>query len=377
MRSRFATVLVAVASVAHAQTGTESFGPFIGLHYTNASSLDVNGKIPFDSIAFTTGSMSGGGLTLGYGLTRWLSAFATIDLANGTATTPAGFPGLDVTGAMALNQVDAGLRLQLPLHRLTPYALLAYSSRLLDGHEMVGVPPGAGLDQFSMWGGEITYGAGVEFFFAREWTVDASWQQTSGTFSRLERYTGATFASGAPSTNSSRFLIGVDWHAGRQSAATTPIDTKTPLEAGQLVRVHAGTETVTGTVTFVGRDTIIVQRMVNDAPVQSAVPFACVARIEREHESRPMKGDLINGGVLGAIGGALVGAIVESKSNSAPKKDGPFFLTYFLGGAVIGGGIGAGLNALSDRWEPVPPVSVPETTVPDRAALCAPWNKSN
>ena len=381
MRIRAALALAAaVAAVAHAQERDQSLGPWFGAHYTNASALDVNGPIPFDSLAFHTNSMSGGGITIGYGLTRWLSAFATMDLASGTANTDSGFTGVPVTGSMTLNQVDAGFRLQLPLHRFTPYAVLAYSSRLVDGHQCVPTPPSSGFPcdtgPFTMWGSGVTYGAGLEFFFSRSWTADLSWQQTSGTYHRLQLADGATFASGASSSNVSRFLVGVDWHAGPQSAPAAPVDTKTPLENGQQVRVYAGTQTVTGQVAYVGRDTLIVQRMVNDAPVQTAVPVACIARVERKREMRPMKGDLINGAVLGALGGALVGAIVNGGSSSAAKKNAPFFLTYFLGGAVIGGGIGAGINALSDRWEPAPPLSVPETTAADRAALCAPWSKS-
>jgi hypothetical protein len=227
-----------------------------------------------------------------------------------------------------------------------------------------------------MWGHGFTYGAGLEFFFAREWAADVSWQQTSGAYDRLKLADGAIFSSGASSTNTPSFLVGVNWHAGRQSAPSAPVDTKTPLENGQLVRVYAGTEIVSGNVAHVGRDTLVVQRMVNDAPVQTAVPIACIARVEREREARPMQGDLINGSVLGAIGGALMGAIINGQSQSEAKKDGPFFLTYFLGGAVIGAGIGAGINALSDRWEPAPPLPVPEMTAAEHGVLCAPWTKT-
>jgi hypothetical protein len=381
MRLHFTLALIALTSLARAQERDRSLGPFFGLHYTNASGTDVNGSIPFDSIAFSTNSMSGGGLTLGYGLTPWLSAFATMDLANGTASTDPGAPtAVPVTGSMALNQVDAGFRLQLPLKKFKPYALIAYSSRFLDGHQLTPCPPSGGVGgcpgPFTMWGSGVTFGAGLEFFFAREWAADVSWQETSGTYDQLKLADGATFGSGASSTSSSRFLVGVNWHAGSQSSPSAPIDTKTPLENGQHVRVYAGTEVVSGNVAFVGRDTLIVQRMVNDAPVQSAVPIACIARVERERESRPMTGDLINGSVLGAIGGALVGTVVNGQSTSEAKKDGPFFLTYFLGGAVIGAGIGAGINALSDRWEPAPLLTVPETSAADRAALCAPWSKT-
>jgi opacity protein-like surface antigen len=372
--------LIALTSVARAQERDQSLGPFFGAHYTNASGTDVNGAVPFDSIAFSTNSMSGGGITIGYGIARWLSAYATMDLANGTAQTDTGFLAVPVTGSMALNQVDAGFRLQLPLKRLTPYAVIAYSSRFLDGHQSVPCPPSGGFGgctgTYTMWGHGFTYGAGLEFFFAREWAADVSWQQTSGTYERLKLADGATFASGASSTSASRFLVGVNWHTGPQAAPSAPIDTKTPLENGQLVRVYAGTEVVSGNVAFVGRDTLIVQRMVNDAPVQSAVPIACIARIEREREARPMKGDLINGAVLGAIGGALAGAVVNGQSTSEAKKNGPFFLTYYLGGAVIGAGIGAGINALSDRWEPAPPLPVPEMPAAEHATLCAPWMKS-
>lgn len=368
MRSAPCIALALFASAAAAQQPDHAMGPWFDVHYTSAAGTTISGAIPFQPYSFTTGKSSGGGLTIGYGFLPWLSGFVTVDGA-GSQTVSDATPVMN--GSLSLSQVDAGVRAQvaIPKAKLTPYAILAYSSRLLSG-STTGLPQGSGT--FSTWGSAVTYGAGVEFFFAPAFTLDASWQQSSGAYSHVEMPNNTTFSTGSPSSSASRVLAGVTWHAGPVGAAGgRPVTASDPLEIGQEVRVSAGSKTVSGKLEYVGRDTLVVQQQVKGEAVQTAVPVQCISGVQRQRLPRPIEGDLINGAVIGAVGGGLAAAVVNGQSSSKAKSNGTVAVDYLLTGAVLGGGIGAIVNAMSNRWEPVAPPAKAAMAAADRQSLCS------
>jgi len=372
MRTRIALGLLAIAVALHAQDRDQSLGPWVDGHYAQATGTTITGRIPFQNFSFSTASTSGGGLSIGYGFLPWLSAYVTVDNAGEQPFTQAS--GLFTSGSASFDQMDAGLRLQLPLHtaKLTPYGLLAYSSRAMSGN-VAGLKGSPSQGPFATWGNGWTFGAGLEFFFSRAFTLDASWQQTSGTYERLEKPNNIVFSTGASSSTSSRFLAGVTWHAGPPGPNKPPIASSEPLEIGQQVRVHAGTRTVDGTIAAIDRDTLIVQRIVNDVPSQSEIPVACIGSVERQSEERPMGPYLVKGATIGGILGGFVAAF-EIGGATTPPKTNSTAAGWIVGGAVVGGGVAALVNAIEDRYQPVPPLKRPTLSHDELEALCRSWN---
>lgn len=369
----FATLaLLTLGSSIAAQEPDRALGPWVDVHYTHASGTTIDAAPPFQSFPFSTNSSGGGGATIGYGFLPWLSGFVTVDVGGGQSATST---ASSLSGTMTLYQVDAGARFQWPVRTvpLTPYVLLTYSSRLLSGPLTGGTPYGDGT--YSTWGGAVTFGAGVEYFFARAFAIDVSYNQSSGTYFRLEAPSGYPYETQAPSSASSRVLVGATWHPGPVAAAGgTPPHKTRPLGLGDDVRVRAGTTRLVGRVAFLGRDTLILQRTVDDRPVQTAVPISCLSTVERHLEPRPIEPALTTGAVIGAIGGGLVGAISSAQSLHTPEKPGPLTLSYILPGAVVGAAIGAAINEMSSRWAPLALPPRLAMSFEDREALCRPWS---
>ena len=122
------------------------------------------------------------------------------------------------------------------------------------------------------------------------------------------------------------------------------------------------------------RDTVIIQRVHKDTATQVEVPRECIATVERLLPIRSMKSGIVNGAFVGAIGGALAGIAIRNAQSKAPSTLASFLGTYVLGGAVVGGAVGAVFNHDVDRWQQLHFEPVP-STMESREAACRAWHK--
>lgn len=174
--------LSAAPAAAQAGSGTDqpdTRGLSVGVHLNRTA---VNFQFDSDDVLG-----AGGGVTVGYGLTNRLSAFARANM------------GYQST------QVDLGARYRFgsPTGVLRPYVEAGITrvgaSRDASGFEA----------RESVWGTGATVGAGVEYFVSRNLAVDAGVVHTRGRFSE-----GAILDGGSGVSEkfiSNRLQLGVTW----------------------------------------------------------------------------------------------------------------------------------------------------------------------
>jgi hypothetical protein len=366
MRAACFAAFVAFALPAAAQDTTQIASPSVNVHITQASGSTIEGS----GGTTTLGASTGWGISLGYGFNKWLSMYTTADAAGSQSVSSNG----TLNGSLTLYQMDAGVRIQYPLARnkVIPYGLLAYSSRLLSG-------PGNtlyyGSGTLSIWGGAMTYGAGIQLFMSRNVALDLSYTGSSGTYARVQYPDGYGFNTSAGSTTSSRFAGGVTWQVGPVGPPVRPAPPSgDTMVVGEAVRLRVGSVIVDGDVIALHRDTVIIQRVHKDTATQVEVPRECIATVERLLPIRSMKSGIVNGAFVGAVAGSLVGIAVRNAQSKAPSTFAGFLGTYVLGGAVLGGAAGAIFNHDVDRWQQLHFEPVP-STVDSREAACRSWHK--
>ena len=377
MRTIIRILPIGLAHVAAAaQDTTRAPGPSANLHVTSASGAAIDGTLFGNAASLSTTSSTGWGLTFGYGFNRWLAAYATIDDGGSQTTTTSGGVQFNGGGSQTLYQVDAGVRLGYPFAkgRVLPYGLLSYSRRMLRG-EVGTMLWGNGT--YSEWGSATTYGLGLQLYAARKVALDVSWQQSSGTYGHLEVPYYGEHPMSPSSTSSSRVLAGVTWQIGPVgNSAAPPAPSSDTMSVGENVRLHVGTAEVIGTIIALHRDTVFLQRVRKDTATQVGVPRECIGAVERDVPTGAVKAGVTNGAFLGAIGGALIGAAMSSGQAKAPQTSGAFLGTYVLGGAIVGGALGAVFSHEHGRWQPLHFEASPSATVEAREAVCRPWFKA-
>jgi hypothetical protein len=372
---RFAMIVFvgAITTVVQAQDSTRAPGPSGNVHILAASGATINGSLFGSKTSVTTSSSVGLGLTLGFGFNKWLTGFATIDDGGSQSTTTTGAGEFGGGGSQTLSQADAGLRFGYPLNKgkVVPYALLAYSMRMLQGS---GSTPLFGSGTYSEWGGAVTYGLGIQLYASPSFAFDVSYLQSTGSYSRLQVPPEYRYSTGASSSTTSRFNAGGTWQIGPVGASESPLPPSTDsMLLGDAVRLHLASYEMVGTVIAMHPDSIVLQRVVRDTAQQEGVPRACISAVDREVPTKSVKTGLTNGAFLGAITGALAGVAVGSSQSSAPPSAGKFLFTYVLGGAVVGGGLGAVFGHEHNRWQPLHYEVTAWKSMADREAACAKW----
>jgi hypothetical protein len=227
-----------------------------------------------------------------------------------------------------------------------------------------------------VWGGAFTYGAGVQWFFARHFAVDVSYAWSQGTYSNIEVSNGGKFDPQASSVTTTRLQAGATWRAGPMAPPPASMQpNKDTLAIGQEVRVRAGNKIMTGAVILVSRDTVILQRMEKDASVQSMIPRACIVSAHQRLPEGSITPKLVTGGVLGVIAGGFVGVYANSTSSNVPQKAGKFVSENMLIGGLLGMGAGALVHQLQgDEWVALRTPEAPPVSFETRNELCAAWN---
>ncbi len=253
---------------------------------------------------------------------------------------------------------------------MTPYLLLGYSSRLLNGPLNGG---GFGNGVFNEWGGAFTYGGGIEVFIARQFALDAAYVQSEGTYTRAQNPDGVGFSLNTSATTTSRVTVGGTWHIGSMAAAPLAPSEDT-ISAGQTVRLKVGGVTLIGTVIGARRDTVVLQQLVHDTARQAEVPRECIASADLNVPVNSRKAIVMRGAFIGAIGVSLVGVLTSSTQSHAPPQTGESFATYALGGAVLGGVVGAISGEHDSRWQSLRLNQAASAGPVDREAACRSWH---
>jgi hypothetical protein len=130
------------------------------------------------------------------------------------------------------------------------------------------------------------------------------------------------------------------------------------VAVGERIRVHAPRAALKhARVTFTswGDSTLVVHAADGNATI--AVPFAEVERLERYGGKDRLRGTLRGAGIFGTVGmlaGIVIGkAAVDGCSGAFCEFDA---MGYMLGGAILGGVVGAPIGATAlapDRWKRV------------------------
>lgn len=181
--------------VAAQQSTTEGFT--LGLHVGSAS---VRAG-PADP---ATGG--GGGLVLGYGLTRALTVLARVDGANIEVED-----AVNVAGAWVMGHVDLGARFHFahPRRSYAPYLEGALTHRIVEVTERPR-PNGFDAEEIRFSGGTFTLGAGVMVYTTETLAFDIGVLSSRGTFAEVS-VGDASRESLNLDTRSTRLNIGVLW----------------------------------------------------------------------------------------------------------------------------------------------------------------------
>ena len=194
--------ILATSDVARAQTK----GFVLGVHTVAAPGVSVTGE-DIDG-EFKTNFGMGAGVTLGYGFTRTLSAFASLDVAKQK------FANTDYDNAtFGLGHLEAGLRANVPLGTPTtvPYLSATIGRRSVGAH-VHDVVVEEDYDM-SLSGMSYGIGAGVERFFTPSMSLDLG---VSANFGKLDKFDSDNEKATAEVNGSRtmRMRIGVNWRPG-------------------------------------------------------------------------------------------------------------------------------------------------------------------
>jgi opacity protein-like surface antigen len=342
--------MLAIASLARAQDSLFSTGPSANLHLAHASGSTITSGTK----SATTGSSTGWGLTLGYGIRRWFGLYMTADAAGTQSTVQDSLFSAD----LSLYQADAGLRFQWPVakDRVVPFALIGFSYRLMSGN---GTGKSAVDSSIDVWGPAFSYGLGVDVFLSPRVALDLNYVESSVKYRNIN---GSDTHAGP--TPASRVDAGITWQIGPVGPPLHAPSEDT-LAVGERAEIRTVRESVRGSVVSVRLDTIIVQQLHHDTATQIAVPRACITSAARELPSHAASAGAVNGAFIGGIAISLLGVLVqENEKASVPPKTGHFLAHFTLPGAIIGAAVGAVVGNSGSAWEPLrlDPAPVPDAT---------------
>lgn len=181
-------------------------GFVLGVHSIAAPGVSVTGN-DIDG-EFKTDMGMGAGVTLGYGFSRTLTAFASLDIAKQR------FANTDYDGAtFGLGHIEAGLRASMPLgtRNTLPYLSASFGRRSL-GANVYDTVEEREYDM-TVSGTSFGIGGGVEHFFSPSMALDLG---VSANFGKFDHYAGDGEKATAD-VNASRTIrmrVGMNWRPG-------------------------------------------------------------------------------------------------------------------------------------------------------------------
>jgi hypothetical protein len=205
---RSSTALKAEDATSTASDRTRGF--MLGVHSLGATAVKIAGGEVEGSFSTTFGA--GAGVTVGYGITRLLSAFATLDLAK-QKTAPDNYP----EGSWGLSHFEVGARANLPLggSSTVPYVTGSMGRRALAA--TTNTEDGDRVD-VTFSGRMFAVGGGIEHFFSPTMALDAGVGVGFGKFNNF-KVADEEYDPGTTSTTSMRLHLGVTWRPGARRSS--------------------------------------------------------------------------------------------------------------------------------------------------------------
>jgi hypothetical protein len=181
-------------------------GLVLGVHSIAAPGVSITGN-DIDG-EFKTNFGMGAGVTLGYGFTRTLTAFASLDVAKQK------FANTDYDNAtFGLGHLEAGLRANMPLGSpaTIPYLSASVGRRGVGAH----VYDTVAEEEYDMSLSGMTYGigAGVERFFSPTMALDLGVSANFGKFDKFKSDNESATAE-VNGSRTIRLRVGVNWRPG-------------------------------------------------------------------------------------------------------------------------------------------------------------------
>ena len=187
-------------------TGSDRMRGFmLGVHSIAAPGLTLTGEEIGGS--FTTKFGAGAGVTVGYGITRLFSAFASLDVAKQNTA-----PDVEPAGSWGLSHFEVGGRANIPLGASST---VPYISASVGRRAMAARTTNEDGEQFdsAVTGPMIGLGGGIEHFFSRSMALDAGIGIGYGKFTTV-RFGEEEYDPKADATTSIRLRLGVNWRPG-------------------------------------------------------------------------------------------------------------------------------------------------------------------
>jgi len=192
----------AKASARIADNDARSTGFVLGIYTFGAPGLTINGGDVEGSLKTSFGP--GGGLMVGYGFNRNVTAFASIDLAKQDASTGT------FEGNFGLRHLEIGGRVNLPYGTVStvPYVTAMLGQRKLAAYVLDRTDDSE--YEMALSGGMFGIGAGVQHAFSPTMSVDTGLELGYGRFGHYdaEGESGSVHVNG---TTSARLRVGVTW----------------------------------------------------------------------------------------------------------------------------------------------------------------------
>jgi Outer membrane protein beta-barrel domain len=193
-----ALAMVTLSTAAHAQ----KTGFMLGVHSIAAQGVTITGE-DIDGPAFKTKTGVGGGVTVGYGLSRILSAFVSADVAKQDANVVA------YGGSFGLAHLQVGARASLPLGSTVPYVTASYGVRNLAARITDHENDDSQYD-FKLNGAMIGIGAGIERSIAPTLALDAGVDLGIGRFTHYD-IDGDSGKLDVDGNTTMRLRLGMTW----------------------------------------------------------------------------------------------------------------------------------------------------------------------
>jgi hypothetical protein len=176
------------------QARSNTRGLLLGLNFTGASAKVEEGERE---------SGGGGGLTLGWGVSRTVAVFLRGDVTKVDITDP------EVEGSYSVGIADIGVRLSFrqPEDRFIPYIVAALSAQRATA-EVFFIPTVSSEIEIS--GPGFTLGGGFSHFLTEQFALDLNLLLTSGRFNEIQ--IGSVSAEiGDLDSQAARLNVGIAW----------------------------------------------------------------------------------------------------------------------------------------------------------------------
>lgn len=217
-----ATATISVVARAQAPTGRASApaptdrttlptertkGFILGVQTIAAPGISITG--PDVDGEFKTNFGAGAGVMFGYGFSRLVSAYASLDLAKQQSGAPT------YAGTFGLAHLEAGVRVNVPFgtSATLPYLSASYGRRAV-GARITDTEQERDYDM-TLSGKAFGIGGGIERFISSSMALDVG---ASANFGRFDKYDadGEQAPLDVSASRSLRMHVGVNWRPGRR-----------------------------------------------------------------------------------------------------------------------------------------------------------------